>query len=93
MSGTESSHESASDDGRIILTIHGKQYVCSFLPLRSFLQLICSPTPKDVTDYAPVHPGEGHNDIYLEDYAGQAKMRVHLQAPWPNVSSLSAGRD
>ena len=25
----------------------------------------------DVTDYAPVHPGEGHTDIYLEDYAGK----------------------
>lgn len=23
------------------------------------------------TDYAPVHPGEGHNDIYLEDYDGK----------------------
>lgn len=25
----------------------------------------------DVTDYIPSHPGEGHNDIYLEDYAGK----------------------
>lgn len=24
-----------------------------------------------MTDYAPVHPGEGHHDIYLEDYAGK----------------------
>jgi cytochrome b involved in lipid metabolism len=23
----------------------------------------------DVTDYIPSHPGEGHNDEYLEDYA------------------------
>jgi len=25
----------------------------------------------DVTDYVPAHPGEGHNDIFLEDYHGQ----------------------
>jgi cytochrome b involved in lipid metabolism len=25
----------------------------------------------DVTDYIAAHPGEGHNDIYLEDYAGK----------------------
>lgn len=25
----------------------------------------------DVTDYVAAHPGEGHNDVYLEDYAGK----------------------
>ncbi len=25
----------------------------------------------DVTDYIAAHPGEGHNDIYLEDFAGK----------------------
>jgi cytochrome b involved in lipid metabolism len=30
----------------------------------------------DVTDYAPVHPGEGHNDIYLEDWAGKDVTKV-----------------
>ncbi len=25
----------------------------------------------DVTDYIPSHPGEGHNDIYLEDFGGK----------------------
>lgn len=25
----------------------------------------------DVTDYVPAHPGEGHNDMYLEDFAGK----------------------
>ena len=32
----------------------------------------------DVTEYAPVHPGEGHNDIYLEDFHGKDVSKEFL---------------
>ena len=51
----------------------------------------------DVTEYAPVHPGEGHNDIYLEDYAGRDVSKefayYHSKADKPEPAEFGSKSD